>query len=100
MWEVPGLWLLSLALSGARQKSGGSLSLPVGLRAGILSSNLILKTGRFLTYQPNLPLWVTGGHPFQPFSGVVGLAFSLVLAVVLYPRDSLHKKKITRVIRH
>ncbi|KAI3443511.1 hypothetical protein Pfo_000176 [Paulownia fortunei] len=98
-WEIPGLWLLSLSLSGARQRSRGSLSLPIGLRAGILASNFILKTGGFLTYQPNFPLWVTSGHPFQPFSGVVGLAFSLVLAVILYPRQPLYKRKTTRVIR-
>ncbi|KAG8376268.1 hypothetical protein BUALT_Bualt09G0045600 [Buddleja alternifolia] len=88
-WEIPGLWLLSLSLSGAQQRSQGSLSLPIGLRTGILASNFILKTGGFLTYQPNLPLWVTGGHPFQPFSGMVGVAFSLVLAVILYPRRPL-----------
>ncbi|PIN26102.1 Alpha/beta hydrolase [Handroanthus impetiginosus] len=97
-WEIPGLWLLSLSLSGAQQRSQGSLSLPIGIRAGILASNFILKTGGFLTYQPNFPLWVTGGHPFHPFSGVVGLAFSLVLAVVLYPREPLYRRK-TRVIR-
>ncbi|KAK6131703.1 hypothetical protein DH2020_034500 [Rehmannia glutinosa] len=96
-WEIPGLWLLSLSLSGARQRSSGSLSLSIGLRAGILASNFILKKGGFLTYQPNIPLWVTGGHPFQPFSGVVGLAFSLVLAVILYPRPPVFKT--TRVIR-
>ncbi|KAK6147583.1 hypothetical protein DH2020_018495 [Rehmannia glutinosa] len=96
-WEIPGLWLLSLSLSGARQRSSGSLSLPIGMRTGILASNFILKKGGFLTYQPNIPLWVTGGHPFQPFSGVVGLAFSLVLAVILHPKPPVFKT--TRVIR-
>ncbi|KAL8040167.1 hypothetical protein ABFX02_10G080600 [Erythranthe guttata] len=99
MREIPGLWLLSLSLSGARHRNGGSLSLPIGIRAGILSSSFVLKTGGFLTYQTNIPPWITGGHPFQPFSGVVGLVFSLVLAVVLYPRQPLHKKKPIRVIR-
>ncbi|KAL7096157.1 hypothetical protein ACP275_10G065800 [Erythranthe tilingii] len=99
MREIPGLWLLSLSLSGARHRNGGSLSLPIGIRAGILSSSFILKTGGFLTYQTNIPPWITGGHPFQPFSGVVGLVFSLVLAVVLYPKQPLHKKKAIRAIR-
>ncbi|KAL8488152.1 hypothetical protein ACS0TY_023984 [Phlomoides rotata] len=98
IWEVPGLWLLSLSLSGARQRSGGSLTLPIGFRAGILASSFILKMGGFLKYQINFPLWVTGGLPFQPFSGVVGLAFSLVLAVIFYPRQPLFKKT-TRVIQ-
>ncbi|CAA0818705.1 alpha/beta-Hydrolases superfamily protein [Striga hermonthica] len=71
MWEIPGLWLLSLCLSGARQRSSGSLSLPIGLRTGILTSNFILKRGNFLSYQSNFPRWVTGSHPFQPFGGVL-----------------------------
>ncbi|CAI9286177.1 unnamed protein product [Lactuca saligna] len=32
---IPGLWLLSLGLAGVRQRSGGSLALPIGLRAGV-----------------------------------------------------------------
>ncbi|XP_075509095.1 uncharacterized protein LOC142545661 isoform X2 [Primulina tabacum] len=94
IWEIPGLWLLSLSLSGARQQSEGSLSLPVGIRTGILACSFILKTGGFLTYRANLPLWFRGGHPSQPFSGVVGVAFSLLLAIIMYPRQSpLHKTK-------
>ncbi|XP_051131125.1 uncharacterized protein LOC127251464 isoform X2 [Andrographis paniculata] len=98
MWEIPGLLLLSLSLSGARQRNEGGLSLPIGLRTGILASNFMLKSGGFLSYRPNLETWVTGGHPFQPFSGVVGLAFSFVLAVILYPRQALYNKN-TRPIR-
>lgn len=101
IWEIPGLWLLSLSLSGARQQSEGSLSLPVGIRTGILACSFILKTGGFLTYRAKLPLWFTGGHPSQPFSGVVGLAFSLVLAIIMYPRQSpLHKTKTSTTIKN
>ncbi|KZV26826.1 hypothetical protein F511_06673 [Dorcoceras hygrometricum] len=101
IWEIPGLWLLSLSLSGARQRSEGSLSLPVGIRTGILACSCILKTGGFLTHRSNLPLWFSGGHPSQPFSGVVGLAFSLVLAIIMYPRSSsLHKTKTSRAIKN
>lgn len=89
IWEIPGLWLLSISLSGARQNSRGSLALPIGLRAGILASTFILRTGGFLAYQPTFPLWVTGVRPFKPFSGVVGPAFSLVLAVIFYPKQPL-----------
>lgn len=99
IWEVPGLWMLSLGLSGVRQRSGGSLSIPIGFRAGILASSFILKTGGFLKYQINFPIWVTGGLPFQPFSGVVGLAFTLILAVMFYPRQPLYKKTATKAIR-
>lgn len=96
---MPGLWLLSLALAGARQQSQGSLSLPIGLRTGILISSFVLQTGGFLTYRPNFPIWVSGSHPFQPFSGVVGLAFSLLLAVMFYPGQTVQSKKVSRAIR-
>jgi len=86
-WAIPGLWLLSLGLAGARQRSGGSLSIPVGLRAGIMASNFVLQMGGFLTYMPKFPIWVTGTQPFQPFTGISGLAFSLLLAVVLHPKE-------------
>lgn len=86
-WAIPGLWLLSLGLAGARQRSGGSLSIPIGLRAGIMASNFVIQTGGFLTCKPNFPMWVTGPHPFQPFSGISGLALSLLLAMVLHPRE-------------
>ncbi|KAF2304146.1 hypothetical protein GH714_028046 [Hevea brasiliensis] len=54
---IPGLWLLSLALAGLRQRSEGSLSFPIGLHAGITASSFILRTSGFLTYKPNYPLW-------------------------------------------
>ncbi|KAK3013607.1 hypothetical protein RJ639_009310 [Escallonia herrerae] len=98
-WAIPGLWLLSLALAGARQKSQGSLSVPIGMRAGIMASSFVLQTGGFLAYQPNFPLWVAGTHPFQPFSGIIGVAFALLLALILYPRQPLpFAKKISRTI--
>ncbi|KAF8393682.1 hypothetical protein HHK36_021929 [Tetracentron sinense] len=96
---IPGLWLLSLGLAGARQRSDGSLSLPIGMRAGIMASSFILEMGGFLTYRSHSPLWLTGAHPFQPFGGVVGLAFSFLLALVLYPRQPLLRKRIERTIR-
>ncbi|MED6156081.1 hypothetical protein PIB30_011543 [Stylosanthes scabra] len=87
---VPGLWLLSLSLSGARQRNGGSLSVPIGIRTGIITSTFFLQKGGLLRYSStgNFPLWVTGTHPFQPFSGLVGLAFSFSLAILLYPRHT------------
>lgn len=99
IWEIPGLWLLSISLSGARQRSQGSLALPIGLRAGILASTFILRAGGFLAYQPTFPPWATGIRPFKPFSGAVGLAFSLVLAVIFFPKQPLHTEMKTRAIR-
>ncbi|KAL6965798.1 hypothetical protein U1Q18_036859 [Sarracenia purpurea var. burkii] len=96
-WAIPGLWLLSIGLAGARERSEGSLSIPIGLRAGIIASNFVLQKGGFLRYQSIFPRWITGiPHPFQPFGGMVGLAFSLLFAIVLRPRQQpLHQTKTT-----
>ncbi|GAB2291580.1 hypothetical protein Dimus_025834 [Dionaea muscipula] len=93
---IPGLWLLSLTLSGIRHMKKGSLYIPIGLRAGIIASSFALQTGGFLIYQPKLPLWAAGTHPFQPFSGVVGLLISLFSAIAFYPRQHSLGKKISR----
>lgn len=98
-WAIPGLWLLSLGLAGARQRSQGSVSLPIGLRAGMIVSSFILQRAGFLTYRPSIPVWLCGSRPFQPFSGIVGLVFSLSLAIILYPRQPLLRTKVTRTIR-
>ncbi|KAI3995390.1 hypothetical protein MKX01_040506, partial [Papaver californicum] len=85
---LPGLWLLSLALSGARQRNKGSLAVPIGIRAGILASCYILQKGGFLIYHRSYPIWLTGTDPMQPFSGAVGLAASLIMAILLYKKQS------------
>ncbi|KAI4335161.1 hypothetical protein L6164_013832 [Bauhinia variegata] len=92
--SIPALWILSLVLSGARQRNGGSLSLPIGLRTGMLASSFILQKGGFLIYNKKFPPWITGTHPFEPFSGIVGLLFSLTLALLLYPRQTSQKQEI------
>ncbi|KAF5177148.1 Embryogenesis-associated protein emb8 [Thalictrum thalictroides] len=96
--SIPGLWFLSIALSGLKQRSKGSLSIPIGIRAGILSSSFMLQTGGFLTYHSGSPLWLAGAHPLQPFDGVVGLAFCIMLAILLYPKQPLEINKIERAI--
>ncbi|KAK7388307.1 hypothetical protein VNO78_23121 [Psophocarpus tetragonolobus] len=92
---IPGLWLLSLSLSGARHRNGGSLFVPMGLRTGMMASSFMLQKGGFLTYHNNgnVPFWIIGSHPFQPSSGLVGLVFSLSLALLLYPRQTLQRKE-------
>ncbi|KAL2338824.1 hypothetical protein Fmac_013270 [Flemingia macrophylla] len=92
---IPGLWLLALALSGARQRNGGSLLVPIGLRTGMMASIFMFQKCGFVSYhnKGNFPLWIIGTHPFQPFSGLVGLSFSLTLAILLYPRQTLQRKE-------
>ncbi|KAL4589374.1 hypothetical protein LXL04_002280 [Taraxacum kok-saghyz] len=92
---IPGLWLLSLGLAGIRQRFKGSLSFPIGLRAGIMASSFVLKEGGFLVFQPSYPWWViSGGDPFQPFNNIVGLAFAVSWAAALYPRNPPKKNII------
>ncbi|XP_054820922.1 uncharacterized protein LOC129319857 isoform X2 [Prosopis cineraria] len=91
---ILGLWLLSLSLSGTRQRHGGSLLIPIGLRTGMMASNFILQKGKFLSYGSNFPVWLIGTHPFQPFSGIVGLLFSLSLTMLLYPTQALQKREV------
>ncbi|KAL9266834.1 Embryogenesis-associated protein EMB8-like protein [Drosera capensis] len=79
---IPGLWLLSLSLSGLRYRMEGRLYIPIGLRTGIIASSFILQMGGFLIYRSK----VAGIYPFQPFSGIVGLLVCLVSAITLYPR--------------
>ncbi|KAM1425819.1 hypothetical protein TB2_017748 [Malus domestica] len=90
--STPGLWLLSLSLAGARQRNEGSLFIPIGLRSGIIASSFIIQKGGFLTYRGNFPPWLMGTQPFQPFSGLIGFAFTLVLALVLYPTQPLREE--------
>ncbi|MFS7933812.1 putative alcohol O-acetyltransferase [Helianthus anomalus] len=87
---IPGLWLLSVGLAGVRQRCQGRLSLPIGLRAGIMASTFLLKEAGLLSYQQHsYPLWVTGGgDPFQPFNTIVGLAVAFLWAAILYPQQS------------
>ncbi|KAI3775628.1 hypothetical protein L1987_50209 [Smallanthus sonchifolius] len=89
---IPGLWLLSVGLAGVRQRCQGRLSIPIGLRAGIMASSFVLKEGGFLIYKQHntitYPLWVSGGgDPFQPFNSIVCLAVAFLWAAILYPRS-------------
>ncbi|KAK9142123.1 hypothetical protein Syun_011523 [Stephania yunnanensis] len=90
---IPGLWLLALVLSGIRQRSEGSLSIPIGIRTGILASSFVLQTGGFLTYHHTSSIWLIGRHPLQIFGGAIGQAVCLALAILLYPRQPLRSKE-------
>ncbi|KAM7256723.1 hypothetical protein ACFE04_012464 [Oxalis oulophora] len=96
-WAIPGLWLLSLALAGIRERNQGNLLIPVGVQAGIMATSFALQKGGFVTYNPNYATWVAGNYPWQPFSGAVGFGCSLLLAIILYPRKPrLRSNKRTR----
>ncbi|KAL2940524.1 Embryogenesis-associated protein EMB8 [Bienertia sinuspersici] len=93
-WQsIPGLWLLSLCLAGARLSKKGSLFIPIGLRTGLMASSYILQAGGFLVYLPKYPWWITGTQPFQPFNGVVGLLFALLFSNSPIPKAAWSKRK-------
>lgn len=91
--SIPGFLLLSLALFGMKQKSQGKLYAPIGMRAGIMSTNFVLQTGGFLTYLPSTPFWLASTHPCHPFNGAVGISSCAVLAIIFYPWLTPQTKK-------
>ncbi|XP_022148305.1 uncharacterized protein LOC111016991 isoform X2 [Momordica charantia] len=102
--SIPVLWVLSLGLAGARQRSKGCLSIPIGLRAGIMASSFILQKGGFISYKPSIPMhrpvWIMGIDTLQPLSGAAGFAFSLLLAFIFFPRNNpMDRKNLKRPIR-
>lgn len=82
---MPGLWLLSIALSGAKAKGNGNLALPIGLHAALITGNFIMQTGGFIRYSSNAPGWLTGSYVGHPFGGALGLSSVAILALLLYP---------------
>ncbi|KAF9616109.1 hypothetical protein IFM89_028575 [Coptis chinensis] len=99
--SIPGLWLLSIALCGLRQRGEGSLSIPIGMRAGILSSSFVLQTSGFLIYHSNYPLWLAGANPLQPFDGaVVEHQFSIVQSNLLYQNEQMRGSFTPRQRKH
>lgn len=84
--SVPGLMLLSLAMFGMKQRTQGSLSGPIGMRAGIMITNFILQSGGFFAYQPGTPIWLANTHPWRPFEGLIGLGSCAVLAFFFHPK--------------
>ncbi|XP_050946766.1 uncharacterized protein LOC103499360 isoform X3 [Cucumis melo] len=91
---IPVLWVLSLGLAGARQRREGCLSIPIGLRAGIMASSFIFQKGGFISYKPiptHHPAWIMGIDIHQPLSGVAGFAFALLVACIFFPRNPMEK---------
>ncbi|GLJ10762.1 hypothetical protein SUGI_0134500 [Cryptomeria japonica] len=82
---MPGLWMLSVALSGARAKSNGNLSASIGLHAGLSAAMFFIESGGFVKFNLNAPSLLTGAYAGHPFAGAIGFGFIAILAVLLYP---------------
>ncbi len=92
---MPGLWFLSVALSGARARMNGNLALPIGLHAGLIAANYVITVGGLAHFAPHAPAWFTGAHAGNPLAGALGMGLMAMLAVVLYPHARLQAAPVT-----
>lgn len=81
--QLPGLGLMGLVLTLARQVDGGELGLAWGLHAGWVWVLASLETLGFTHYSGQAPLWLTGWNN-QPLAGLLGLLFLLGTAAGLW----------------
>lgn len=93
--SIPGFFLLSLALFGMKQRTQGNLAAPIGMRAGIMTTNSIMQAGGFFTYSPSTPLWLANAHPWHPFEGAIGLGACAMLAIFFYPKPLKREEMAT-----
>jgi hypothetical protein len=82
---MPGLWFLSVALAGARAKTGQNLAFPIGLHSGLVAANYVITVGGVARFLPHAPTWFTGAHVGNPLAGALGTAMTAMMAVILYP---------------
>lgn len=80
--SFPGLLLLGLTLSWARQVSQGRLGLAIGLHAGLVWGYYIINVAELVRYSQQVPPWVTGIDR-NPLAGGMGLLFLSVIALSL-----------------
>ncbi|KAG0469526.1 hypothetical protein HPP92_016226 [Vanilla planifolia] len=97
--SVPFFMLLSLSLFGIKQRCGGQLAAPVGVRTGLMAANSIILHGNFLHYRSDTPFWLANAHPLHPFDGAVGIFLCAILAIVFYPKMPPCSSKVSRPIR-
>lgn len=75
--QLPGLWLMGMVLTLARQVDGGNLGLAWGLHAGWVWVIASLDTLQLTHYTGKVPAWLTG-LAGQPLAGLIGLGFLLI----------------------
>lgn len=80
--SFPGLLLLGLTLSWARQFHQGRLGYAIGLHAGLVWGYYIINVGNWVQYLDQVPVWVTGIDR-NPLAGGMGLLFLSEIALSL-----------------
>lgn len=80
--QFPGLFLLGMVLVIAKRQHGNLLGLSIGLHVGIVWTYYIINVGKIAEYSGRVSDWVTGING-NPLSGLLGLIFMAILAIVL-----------------
>ncbi|CAM6129107.1 unnamed protein product [Calypogeia fissa] len=86
---VAGLWFFAVALSGARARMKGDLSLAIGIHAGIVTAFAVMTLGGVVYYVPEAPTWITGAYAGNPWAGALGTGMVAAFAVAIYPRQQV-----------
>ncbi|HEY9628349.1 MAG TPA: CPBP family intramembrane glutamic endopeptidase [Coleofasciculaceae cyanobacterium] len=81
--QLPGLWLMGMALILARNADGGSLGLAWGLHAGWVWTIASLDSLQAVSYKQRVPEWITGWGG-QPLAGAIGIGFMAIVALLLW----------------
>ncbi|KAI5073559.1 hypothetical protein GOP47_0011572 [Adiantum capillus-veneris] len=82
---MPGLWLLSYILTGAKVRCSGNLNVAIGIHAGLMAGTQLVSMYGQVKYGANASLWFIGHQNADPFTGLIGLSILGVLALLLYP---------------
>ena len=80
--QFPGLLLLGLILVLAKRNHHNSLSISIGLHAGLVWAYYIINVGKLVKYNPNIPSWLIGVDG-NPLAGLMGLLFLLALIPII-----------------
>jgi uncharacterized protein len=80
--QFPGLFLLGTVLVIAKRQHGNLLGISIGIHAGMIWAFYIINIGKVVKYSNSVSDWITGVNG-NPLSGLLGLIFMTVLAIVL-----------------
>jgi uncharacterized protein len=80
--QFPGLCLFATVLIVAKRQQRNLLGMSIGLHAGMIWAYYIINVGKMVEYSGRVSDWVTGING-NPLSGLLGLLFLGILAIVL-----------------
>jgi len=100
MHAWPGMVVLALGLSAARDITQGRIALPMGLHAGLVGTYYSVNAGKVLVVDASKSTWLTGKAYGNPLAGAVGLCVVSMLSAVLHVVvQRRHGKEPERVVQ-